>query len=63
MVTYKDAIWQLALSKAHMYYGGDMMPRADGYHIVAWIYEMSTEKVIEDINAVYEAACEKALHG
>jgi hypothetical protein len=63
MVTYKDAVWQLALSKAHSYYGGDMMPQTEGAHTVAWIFEVTESQVFQDINKVYAAACHKALHG
>ena len=63
MVTYKDAVWQLALSKAHSYYGGDMMPQTEGAHTVAWIFEVDSAQVYKDIDEVYPAACNKALHG
>ena len=63
MVTYEYAIWQLALSKANSYYGGDMMPRAKGAETVAWVFEVTLNQVDKDIDKVYKAACEKALHG
>jgi hypothetical protein len=63
MIKYEDAIWQLALSKAHSYYGGDSMPQAEGAHTVAWIFEVTESQVSQDINKVYAAACHKAFHG
>jgi hypothetical protein len=63
MKTYKEAIWQLAISKAHSFYGGDMMPRADGAETVAWIFDVSADQVYADIAAEYEAACSKVCNG
>lgn len=63
MIKYEDAIWELALSEAHSYYGGDMMPRAEGVHTVAWIYEVTVEQVSQDIKKVSAAAYHKALNG
>jgi len=63
MIKYEDAVWKLALSKANSYYGGDLMPQSEGAHIVAWIFEVDCEKVHKDIDEVYEAACNKVIHG
>ena len=63
MKTYEEAIWQLAMSKAHSYYGGDVMPRAEGADTVAWIFDVTLDKISKDIEQVYAEACKKALHG
>ncbi len=63
MKTYKEAIWELALDKAHRYYSGDLWPVAEGAETVAWIFEVSLTTVHKDIRKVYPAACTKVLHG
>lgn len=63
MKTYEEAIWKLALDKAHSYYGGAVMPEVEGVETVAWIFEVSFNTVHKDIRKVYPAACAKVLHG
>ena len=63
MKTYKEAIWELALNKAHSYHSGAIWPSAEGAETVAWIFEVSLTTVYKDIRAVFPAACAKVSHG
>lgn len=63
MKTYREAIWELALDKAHRYHSGAVMPSAEGAETVAWIFEVTLCTVYKDIREVYPAACYKVLHG
>ena len=63
MKTYKEAIWELALNKAHSYHSGAIWPSAEGAETVAWIFEVSLNTVHKDIRAVFPAACTKVSHG
>lgn len=63
MKTYKEAIWELALKKAHQYHSGALWPAAEGAETVAWIFEVSLNTVHKDVQAMFPAACDKVSNG
>ena len=63
MKTYKEAIWELALKKAHQYHSGALWPAAEGVETVAWIFEVSLNTVHKDVRAMFPAACDKVSNG
>ena len=63
MKTYEEAIWKLALDKAHNHYRGAVLPNAEGAETVAWIFEVSLHTVHKDVQAMLQAACNKVLNG
>jgi hypothetical protein len=56
MKTYQEAVWKLALTHARHEMGGGMRHYVDGLDTVAWLFEVSEQRVQKDVDKVFEEA-------